>query len=209
MRAEFAAAIDPCLDFLAAYLRVRDRVEEAVRPLLGLISFDSGGQSDFYARWFPGLTGLLERDGRIEQYVDGLRRLRSLLVDAADGGGPPEIEPTRVSQAAPGEVEAGGEDVEVGARKAAIEQSLSSWITPEVLSRIEAESPHAERLGFDELDREALVTLLARAFTFIETLTAAPDWFRELEAEIFHVIEQKKQQVQRVMAASQSKRPVS
>lgn len=178
MRHEFTAAIDPCIDLLAGYLRVQDQVEEAVRPLLGLISFDSGGQSDFYARWFPGLSGLLERDGRIEPYMDALRRLQR----------------NRDEKPVQGDVD----------REAALQQALGSWLTPEALARIKAESAHGRALPKDDI-----IAVLASTCALVEALVHAPDWFRELEVEIFHAIEEKKQQARRVIAASQAKGPGS
>ena len=79
LRTQFAAGVDSCLDFLGNYNRIFDRVVEAVQPLMGLISFDSGGQSEFYARWFPGLNNTMQRNELIHEYIVALERLKEKM----------------------------------------------------------------------------------------------------------------------------------
>ena len=84
IRSQFIAGIDACLSLLGNYHRIFDKVEEAVRPLMGMISFDTGGQSDFYARWFPGLNVMLQRDNLIEPYITVLEQLKENMADQED-----------------------------------------------------------------------------------------------------------------------------
>ena len=84
LRTEFDAGIDAGLAFLGNYNQIFDKVEDAVRPLVGLISFDAGGQSDFYARWFPGMNNLLAREYLIVEYATAIERLRAEMKAAWD-----------------------------------------------------------------------------------------------------------------------------
>ena len=79
LRTQFAAGIDACLELLTHYDGIFDKVDEAIRPLMGLISFDSGGQSEFYSRWFPGLNSILHRELHIGSYILALEQLASRL----------------------------------------------------------------------------------------------------------------------------------
>ncbi|MBT6149995.1 MAG: hypothetical protein HOH74_31435, partial [Gemmatimonadetes bacterium] len=121
LRTEFDAAIDACLAFLGSYNGIFDKVEDAVRPLLGLISFDAGGQSDFYARWFPGMNNLLARDNLISEYATAVERLRSQMAHSEE------------------------EDGE------AIKENLRSWLTPEVMANAEGASPHIRHFASEGL----------------------------------------------------------
>lgn len=169
LRAEFDAAIDAGLAFLGNYNRIFDKVEQAVRPLMGLISFDAGGQSDFYARWFPGLSNLLERDRLIVEYSMAIERLQA-------------------------EMTAAREEEEEG-----VQESLRSWITPEVLVGAEGASPHIRHFV-----SEGLVEVLASAYVFLRSLSGAPSWLHGLERRIFHDIDEKKAQAQEVIAAGKN-----
>jgi hypothetical protein len=84
LRSEFDTALDASLAFLRNYNRIFDKVEQAIRPLMGLISFGAGGQSDFYARWFPGLNNLLERDRLIDEYTAAIERFQQEIAVARE-----------------------------------------------------------------------------------------------------------------------------
>jgi hypothetical protein len=166
---EFDAAIEACMALLDSYHGILDKVEDAVRPLLGLISFDAGGQSDFYARWFPGLNNLLARDRLITEYRLAIERLQVKMVTARQQ------------------------------QEEEVKEALLSWLTPERLASAEATSPHIKYLV-----SESLVDVLASAYIFLNSLSASPSWFHELERRIFHGIDEKKAQAQLVIAAGKS-----
>ena len=165
LRTQFDAGLDACLVFLGNYHRIFDKVDDSVRPLMGLISFDSGGQSVFYARWFPGLNVMLQRDGLIDEYIKVLQRLKADMADQED-------------------------------EAALLREALEGWITPEVLAQASVESPH-----IDHFLTDSLVDVLTSSYLLLGSLSRFPDWFYELETNLFHSIDQKKAQAQRVIAA--------
>lgn len=121
LRTEFNAATDPCLAFLGNYNHIFDKVDDSVRPLMGLISFDAGRHSDFYARWFPGMNNLLARDNLIAEYATAVERLQAEMAVARNEEGD------------------------------AVKQSLRNWLTPAVPANVEAASPHIRHFVSDGL----------------------------------------------------------
>lgn len=164
VQATVDASLGTCLALLQAYVHVIDRVEGAVGPLLGLISFDTGGQSQFYARWFPGLNGLLERDGRIEEYISGMERLRDQLR-------------------------------QVGAHARGRRTTTAAWLDSATWGRVTGEPPQGDT-------HDEAVQLIAFVLCLLQALAEAPVWMHELEEKIFAAVDGKKNEAQRVLAAS-------
>jgi hypothetical protein len=179
LRRAIEQSLQQSLDLLHALRRLEERVEGAVGPLLGLISFESGGQSEFYARWFPGLQSLRERDVRLPEYVLGLRRLQASLA----------------------RVDARGREV-AGAlsQHGAIEWTplVEATGTPSSSGRASSDAPPTD-LPIDDT-----AAVLGEGCALLEALARAPAWWHHLEADQWAAVDGRRTRAQQLLAACRS-----
>ncbi len=169
LRDEMQKGLQRTGEVLEHYSRLFDKVDKAISPFMGIVSFTPGGTSDFYVRWF----------GRLKDFLDF--ELPFLQGKAGDLKATMDREQTFYLE------------------KHLTAQVLEAIITPNIAQVIQYRLPIAADEEEEQMDVEPrklsaqeLATMLADYYCLISYLHAVPRGLFGVERDIFYNVRKKR-----------------
>ena len=168
LRDELKRALSLTGEVLDHYQKLYEKVDKAINPFMGMISFTPGGTSDFYVRWF----------GRLKDFLDfDLQYLQQKTGDL----------PVAIARQAEVYLE----------QKNATARILHTVVTPATAAVIRYELPIADEeeeveVEARQLSAPELVDMLAAYFCLVSYLYKMPRGLLGVERDVFYNVRKKR-----------------